>query len=72
MRERKQMIKTETKADNLWTAIVDRGIATASELGVITNICGYTVKILNDVIYARTGYRDIEQLPDDEDVELYL
>ena len=48
--------------DKAWDYLVDNGIATAEELELITNINGYTVETLNDVVYARTGYNDIEQL----------
>ena len=57
----------------IWEAIVEYGIATDEELGLVTNIwlvtniCGYNVDTLNAVIYARTGYRDIEQF-----LEYYL
>lgn len=47
--------------EQIWETIVEYGIATDEELGLVTNICGYNVDTLNDVIYARTGYRDIEQ-----------
>ena len=45
-----------------WDYIVERGIATEAELGLVTSINGYNIDTLNDVIYARTGYRDIEQM----------
>ena len=45
----------------IWEAIVEYGIATDEELGLVTNICGYNVDTLNAVIYARIGYRDIQQ-----------
>ena len=45
-----------------WEYIVDRGIATEEELRLITSINGYNIDTLNDVIYARTGYRSIDQM----------
>ena len=51
--------------DELWDDLVNYGIATEEELRLITNINGYTIETLNDVIYAKTGYRDLEQLKDD-------
>ena len=58
----------------LWTRIVEYGIATEQEIDLVTDICGYNEKALNDIIYARTGYRDIEsyeesELDDDDDEE---
>jgi len=50
------------KLDNIWEYLVTYEIATESELELVTNINGYKEETLNDVIYARTGYRNIEQL----------
>ena len=44
--------------NELWDWLVDMGIATEKELGLITDINGYSVETLNDVLYSRTGYRD--------------
>ena len=48
-----------------WDAIVEHGIATEEELELITAINGYNEDTLNDVIFVRTGYRNIEQLLED-------
>ena len=48
--------------EDVWDYLVEYQIATKEELTLITNINGYNEQSLNDVIYARTGYRDIEQL----------
>jgi hypothetical protein len=50
--------------DALWIEIVELGIATEEELQLITCINGYNEETLNSVIYARTGYRSINQLND--------
>lgn len=47
--------------EELWDFLVNCGIATEEELQLVTNINGYSVDTLQDVIYARTGYRDIDQ-----------
>ena len=47
--------------EQIWDAIIENGIATEDELQLVTNIIGYTEEALNDVIYSKTGYRDIEQ-----------
>lgn len=49
------------RLDGLWDFIENEGIATYDELNLVTSICGYTEETLNDVIYARTGYRSREQ-----------
>lgn len=46
----------------IWDAIVEHGIATEEELELVTAINGFHNDALNDVIYVRTGYRNIEQL----------
>ena len=49
----------------LWDAIIEYGIATEEELELVTAINGFHDDALNDVIYVRTGYRNIEQLLED-------
>ena len=47
----------------VWHMLVDTfNIATNEELELITNINGLNIEALNEVIYVRTGYHDIEQL----------
>lgn len=48
--------------DTIWDAIIEYGIATEEELELMTAINGYNENTLNDVVYVRTGYRDIYQL----------
>ena len=50
---------------DIWDAIVEHGIATEEELELITATNGYHDDALNDVIWVRTGYRNIEQLLED-------
>lgn len=51
--------------DELWNKIIEREIATEAELQLVTDINGYNEETLNDVIYARTGYRNIEQVEEE-------
>lgn len=46
----------------VWELLVDMGIATDEELQLVTSINGYNIDTLNDIIYVRTGYHNIEQL----------
>lgn len=46
--------------------IIDNGICTEGEAELVTSINGYNVEAINDIIYCRTGYHDIEQLHDCE------
>ena len=48
-----------------WDYLIDHGIATEEELQLITSINGYNTDALNDVLYARTGYEDVEQMGDE-------
>jgi hypothetical protein len=50
------------KEQEIWDYIIDNSIASEEALTLITNINGYSVDTLNDVIYAMTGYRSMEQL----------
>ena len=51
----------------MWDIIVyEYGIATEEELSLVTAIDGYNEDALNNVIYVRTGYNDIEQLLEEE------
>lgn len=47
--------------NEVWNNIIDFEIATENELQLITSINGYNIESLNDVIYCRTGYHDMEQ-----------
>ena len=48
----------------LWDYLIENGIATEEELRLITSINGYNETSLNDVLYVRTGYRNISQMED--------
>jgi len=52
----------DKEKDKLWDDIIENRIAAEAELQLVTCINGYTVETLNSVIYARTGYRSIDQL----------
>ena len=57
--------------ESIWDYLVDKGIATEQELILVTYINGYNIESLNDIIYVRTGYRNAEQLQEDEEIEEY-
>ena len=60
------MTYTEKTIESTWDNLVNYGIATENELQLITDINGYNLEALNDVIYARTGYHDWEQFKECE------
>lgn len=49
----------------LWDYMVEQRIATDDELRLVTSIDGMNIDTLNDVLYVRTGYRDIKQYKGD-------
>lgn len=44
----------------MYDKLIELDIATESEIDLVTDINGNTIEALNDILYARTGYRDIE------------
>lgn len=55
-------MEEEEKLIKIYKDLIERGIESASELYLITDINGLNLYILNDVIYARTCYRTYEKL----------
>ena len=51
--------------EQVWDLLLQYDIATENELQLVTTINGYSIDSLNDILYARTGLRDIEQLLDE-------
>ena len=50
-----------TEINKLWDMLILHNLATEETLKIITSINGYTLKTLNDVLYAVTGYRSMDQ-----------
>ena len=48
--------------ERIWDYLIDNAIATESELQLVTDVAGYSVRTLEAVIYARTASNDLEQL----------
>ena len=46
----------------MWDYLTESGIATEEELQLVTCINGYNEETMLDILYARTGYRNFEQL----------
>ena len=55
----------DKKVDEVWDLLIKYGVATQEELELVTYINGYNIDTLNDVIYVRTGYQNIEQIQDE-------
>jgi hypothetical protein len=56
------------REEKIWDTMVDDGIATDEEIGLVTGINGMTEETLNDILYYRTGYRTIEQYLGEEEI----
>ena len=52
--------------ENVWDGILEAGIVSEETLTVVTRVNGYTLETLNDVIFAVTGYDDLEQFLESE------
>lgn len=59
------MIYKDTELETLRDNLVLYEIATESELQLVTNINGYNLEALEDVLYARTGYRSWDQFEEE-------
>ena len=54
------------KVMKIWETMVELGVATDEEIGLVVALCGRTEETLNQVLYIRTGYHTIEQLIEEE------
>lgn len=51
--------------NKLWDKLIEQELFTEEELRLVTDINGYSVETLNECIYARYGYRSLEQMEED-------
>ena len=56
------------KLNKIFDFIVECNIATEEEIQLVTNINGWNEDSLNDIIYVRSGYRNMEQYKESEGV----
>ena len=54
-----------TDINSMYETLIAYGIATEKELQLVIDIVGWNEQSLLDVLYARTGYRNLEQLLDE-------
>lgn len=57
--------------DKIIDYIIENDIATQEEVNLVTGINGYSEETVNDIIFYRTGYQDIEQYLESEDEDTY-
>lgn len=46
--------------------LIETGTATEKEIELVTNINGYTLETLQDILWVRTGYRNLNQIEEME------
>lgn len=51
--------------------LIDCEIVSQKTIDILTAINGYNENTLNDILYFTTGYRNIEQYLEYEDIETY-
>ena len=51
-----------TSFEKMYNKLIVLEIATENEIELVCCINGYNMDTLNDILYARTGYRDIEDI----------
>ena len=55
-----------SKEKDYYNRILELGIATEEEIDLVTGINGYSISSMDDIVYARTGYADLEQYEEEE------
>lgn len=55
-----------SEVDEYYNEVIELGICSEETLQVVTDINGYSIDTINDVIYACTGYRSLEQYKGEE------
>lgn len=57
----------ELKMFELWDYMVEFGICTDAEIGLVTALNGRRLDVLESILYIRTGYNSLEQMLDLEE-----
>ena len=56
----------EIARDDLYDYLLESGIATEAELSLVSCINGWNLESMESVLFARTGYRSLEQIREEE------
>lgn len=54
------MTNTTGKIDRAWDTLIEAGVSEQT-LQIVSNINGYSMETMKDVLYAHTGYRTFGQ-----------
>ena len=57
--------------EQYYNYLIDYELVSGEALDIITSINGYREETLDDVLYCVSGYRDIEQYLEYEDIDTY-
>ena len=63
------MATLDEQRDWLYDNLIELQIATEDEIDLVSNINGFSLETMEDILYAKTGLRDIEQLCDDLEID---
>jgi len=55
----------DEQRDRAWGWMLEMGIATEDEMKLVCNINGFSLETLEDILYAKTGYRSFDQVMDE-------
>ena len=55
------------KEEYIWDTLTELGIATSEEIGLVTALMGRSEETLNSILYVRTGYRNLEQMFEEDE-----
>lgn len=53
------------EVDEAWDYLIENGVATEAELQLVTDIEGYNMDALDDVVNARTEWHSVQQLKEE-------
>ena len=51
--------------EEMFYYLVDTGVATEDEIQLVCNINGWTEETMEEILYARTGYRSFKQVKEE-------
>ena len=57
----------DNEKSELYDYLIDYSIATEDEIRLVCQIKGDRLETLEEILYARTGYEDLEQLKEEEE-----
>lgn len=57
-----------TERENyIWDTLIELGIATNEEIGLVVALNGVSENTLNSILYVREGYRNLEQMFEEDE-----